>query len=113
MTSPRSSVMQTVCWGYSAHQTLKYAQSLYEKKLTTYPRTDSCYIADEDEEMLEELAEELEHFLGITPEDMDDAAPRTRRTVNREKVADHHAILPTRSMLQTDLDALPKGSGTS
>ena len=35
--------------GYSAHQTLKYAQSLYEKKLTTYPRTDSCYIADEDE----------------------------------------------------------------
>ena len=95
--------------GYSAHQTLKYAQSLYEKKLTTYPRTDSCYIADEDEEMLEELAEELEGFLGITPEDVDDAVPRTRRTVNREKVADHHAILPTRSMLQTDLDALPKG----
>lgn len=95
--------------GYSAHQTLKYAQSLYEKKLTTYPCTDSCYIADEDEEMLEELAEEMEHFLGITPEDMDDAAPRTRRTVNREKVTDHHAILPTRSMLQTDLDALPKG----
>ena len=95
--------------GYSAHQTLKYAQSLYEKKLTTYPRTDSCYIADEDEEMLEELAEELEGFLGITPEDVDDAVPRTRRTVNREKVADHHAILPTRSMLQADLDALPKG----
>lgn len=95
--------------GYSAQQTLKYAQSLYEKKLTTYPRTDSCYIADEDEEMLEELAEEMEHFLGITPEDMDDAVPRTRRTVNREKVTDHHAILPTRSMLQTDLDALPKG----
>ena len=95
--------------GYSAHQTLKYAQSLYEKKLTTYPRTDSCYIADEDEEMLEELAEEMEHFLGITPEDMDDAVPRTRRTVNREKVTDHHAILPTRSMLQADLDALPKG----
>ena len=95
--------------GYSAHQTLKYAQSLYEKKLTTYPRTDSCYIADEDEEMLEELAEELEEFLGITPEDVDDAVPRTRRTVNREKVADHHAILPTRSMLQADLDALPKG----
>ena len=95
--------------GYSAHQTLKYAQSLYEKKLTTYPRTDSCYIADEDEEMLEELAEELEGFLGITPEDVDDAVPRTRRIVNREKVADHHAILPTRSMLQADLDALPKG----
>ena len=95
--------------GYSAHQTLKYAQSLYEKKLTTYPRTDSCYITDEDEDMLEELAEEMEHFLGIALEDVDDAVPRTRRTVNREKVTDHHAILPTRSMLQADLDALPKG----
>ena len=58
---------------------------------------------------LEELTEELEIFLGITPEDMDEAVPRTRRTVNREKVTDHHAILPTRSMLQADLEALPKG----
>ena len=95
--------------GYSAQQTLNYVQSLYEKKLTTYPRTDSCYITDDDEGMLEELTEELEGFLGIVPEDVDDAVPRTRRTVNREKVTDHHAILPTRSMLQADLDALPKG----
>ena len=95
--------------GYSAQQTLNYVQSLYEKKLTTYPRTDSCYITDDDEDMLEELAEELERFLDIVPEDVDDAVPRTRRTVNREKVTDHHAILPTRSMLQADLDALPKG----
>ena len=95
--------------GYSAQQTLDYVQSLYEKKLTTYPRTDSCYITDDDEEMLEELTEELEVFLDITPEDVDGAVPRTRRTVNREKVTDHHAILPTRSMLQADLEALPKG----
>ena len=95
--------------GYSAQQTLDYVQSLYEKQLTTYPRTDSCYIADEDEEMLEELAEELEDFLGFVSEDSDDDVPRTRRTVNRQKVTDHHAILPTRSMLQADLDALPKG----
>ena len=95
--------------GYSAQQTLDYVQSLYEKKLTTYPRTDSCYITDDDEEMLEELTGALEVFLDITPEDMDEAVPRTRRTVNREKVTDHHAILPTRSMLQADLDALPKG----
>ena len=95
--------------GYSAQQTLDYMQSLYEKQLTTYPRTDSCYIADEDEEMLEELAEELEDFLGFVSEDADDDVPRTRRTVNRQKVTDHHAILPTRSMLQADLDALPKG----
>ena len=95
--------------GYSAQQTLDYVQNLYEKKLTTYPRTDSCYITDDDEEMLEELTEELEVFLGITPEDVDEAVPWTRRTVNREKVTDHHAILPTRSMLQADLEALPKG----
>ena len=95
--------------GYSAQQTLDYVQSLYEKKLTTYPRTDSCYITDDDEEMLEELTEELERFFDITPEDVDEAVPRTRRTVSREKVTDHHAILPTRSMLQADLDALPKG----
>ena len=95
--------------GYSAQQTLDYVQSLYEKKLTTYPRTDSCYITDDDEEMLEELTEALEVFLDITPEDVDEAVPRTRRTVNREKVTDHHAILPTRSMLQADLEALPKG----
>ena len=42
--------------------------------------------------MLEELTEELEVFLGITPEDMDEAVPRTRRTVNREKVTDHHGM---------------------
>ena len=95
--------------GYSAQQTLDYVQSLYEKKLTTYPRTDSCYITDDDEEMLEELTEELEDFLDITSADVDEAVPRTRRTVNREKVTDHHAILPTRSMLQADLDSLPKG----
>ena len=95
--------------GYSAQQTLDYVQSLYEKKLTTYPRTDSCYITDDDEDMLEELAEELEDFLGFVSEDADDDVPRTRRTVNRQKVTDHHAILPTRSMLQADLDALPKG----
>ena len=59
--------------------------------------------------MLEELAEELEDFLGFVSEDADDDVPRTRRTVNRQKVTDHHAILPTRSMLQADLDALPKG----
>lgn len=71
--------------GYSAQQTLDYVQSLYEKKLTTYPRTDSCYITDDDEEMLEELTEELEGFLDITSADVDEAVPRTRRTVNREK----------------------------
>ena len=95
--------------GYSAQQTLNYVQNLYEKKLTTYPRTNSCYITDDDEEMLAELTDELEEFLGIAENTADSAVPRTRRIVNRDKVTDHHAILPTRSMLQADLDALPTG----
>ena len=95
--------------GYSAQQTLNYVQSLYEKKLTTYPRTDSCYITDDDEEMLAGLADELEEFIGIAADTADSAVPRTRRTVNQDKVTDHHAILPTRSMLQANLDALPTG----
>ena len=66
--------------GYSAQQTLDYVQSLYEKKLTTYPRTDSCYITDDDEEMLEELTEELEGFLDITPADVD-ALPKGEQNV--------------------------------
>ena len=83
-------------------------QSLYEKKLTTYPRTDSCYITDDDEEMLEELTEALEGFLDITPEDVDEAVPRTRRTVNREKVTDHHAHPAyAQYAASADLDALP------
>ena len=83
-------------------------QSLYEKKLTTYPRTDSCYITDDDEEMLEELTEELEGFLDIAPEDVDEAVPRTRRTVNREKVTDHHAhAAHPQYAANADLDALP------
>ena len=93
-------------------QTLDYVQALYEKKLTTYPRTDSCYITDDDEEMLAELTDELKEFLGIAEDVTDSTVSRTRRTVNREKVTDHHAILPTRSMLQADLEALPKGEQT-
>ena len=57
--------------GYSAQQTLDYVQSLYEKKLTAYPRTDSCYITDDGEEMLENLAEELKDFVGVAVGDAD------------------------------------------
>ena len=95
--------------GYSAQQTLNYVQGLYEKKLTTYPRTDSCYITDDDEEMLAGLADELEELLGIAADTADSSVSRTQRRVNRDKVTDHHAILPTRSMLQADLDTLPTG----
>ncbi|MGN0707480.1 MAG: DNA topoisomerase 3 [Faecalibacterium sp.] len=91
--------------GYSAKQTLDYLQSLYEKKLTTYPRTDSCYITDADAEMLGEL---VALFGEDSDEDEDDEEPLLR-IVRNEKVSDHHAILPTRSLAEFDQNALPEG----
>ena len=97
--------------GYSAQQTLDYVQSLYEQQLSTYPRTDSRYVTDDMEDALEELAEELEEVLGMDLdwEDIDEDPVRIGRIVNSRKVSDHHAILPTRKMLQTDISGLPEG----
>ena len=97
--------------GYSAQQTLDYVQSLYEQQLSTYPRTDSRYVTDDMEDTLEELAEELEEVLGMDLdwEDIDEDPVRIGRIVNSRKVSDHHAILPTRKMLQTDISSLPEG----
>ena len=97
--------------GYSAQQTLDYVQSLYEQQLSTYPRTDSRYVTDDMEDTLEELAEELEEVLGMDLdwEDIDEDPVRIGRIVNSRKVSDHHAILPTRKMLQTDISGLPEG----
>ena len=97
--------------GYSAQQTLDYVQSLYEQQLSTYPRTDSRYVTDDMEDTLEELAEELEEVLGMDLdwEDIDEDPVRIGRIVNSCKVSDHHAILPTRKMLQTDISSLPEG----
>ena len=92
--------------GYSAKQTLDYLQSLYEKKLTTYPRTDSCYITDADAEMLGEL---VALFGDDSEEDEDEDEEPLRRIVRSEKVSDHHAILPTRSLAEFDRNALPEG----
>ena len=94
--------------GFSAQQTLDYVQSLYEKKLTTYPRTDSCDITDVTRKCWKEPDRGTVTFLGTLPRKMwmklwpRHGAPSTGR-----KVTDHHAILPTRSMLQADLDAIP------
>ena len=90
--------------GYTAQQTLDYVQALYEKQLSTYPRTDSCYVSDDMEDGLEELAEELEKQLGRSS-----APVRVKRIVNSQKVSDHHAILPTRRMLEVDMATLPAG----
>ena len=97
--------------GYSAQQTLDYVQSLYEQQLSTYPRTDSRYVTDDMEDELEELAEELEEELGMDLdwEDIDEDSAHIARIVNSRKVSDHHAILPTRKMMQIDINSLPEG----
>lgn len=91
--------------GYTAKQTLDYLQQLYEKKLCTYPRTDSRYLSD-DMAMhvlkLNEIASEL--YQVDIPEYVD-----VQRVCNSGKVTDHHAIVPTASATKEAFDRLPMG----
>ena len=79
--------------GYTAQETLDTAQSLYEEKLITYPRTDSQYLSDDMEQTAEELAELLDGDMDFL--ELEDYEPAVDRTLNSSKVSDHHAIIPT------------------
>ncbi|HFL1969460.1 TPA: DNA topoisomerase 3 [Streptococcus agalactiae] len=85
-------------FGYSAKQTLDYAQSLYEKKYITYPRTDSRYLTVD---MIESTVNNI-----IGKNDFD--TERIKEVFNSEKVTDHHAIIPTISSLNKDISNLPE-----
>ena len=93
--------------GFTAQQTLDYLQSLYEKKLCTYPRTDSRYLTSDMEQSLPVLvnltAKAMEFRKGVAISC--DAEP----VINDKKVTDHHAIIPTRSIHDADLSGLPAG----
>ena len=93
--------------GYSAQQTLDYTQALYEKKLVTYPRTDSRYLTEDMEPGLPDLVRQTAAHFGVTGE----FPIHTKQVINSKKVSDHHAILPTRSMAKADLSSLPTGEG--
>ena len=93
--------------GYTAQQTLDYLQSLYEKKLCTYPRTDSRYLTSD-------MAEGLPVLVNLVANAMPfrkgiaiscDAA----QVINDKKVTDHHAVIPTRNIQGADLSGLPAG----
>ncbi|HGZ4994794.1 TPA: DNA topoisomerase 3 [Enterococcus faecalis] len=84
-------------FGYSAKQTLDYAQSLYEKKLITYPRTDSRYLTTD---MITSM---INNILGQNDFDTE----RIKVIFNSSKVTDHHAIVPTISSLKEDVSDLP------
>lgn len=84
--------------GYTAQQTLTYLQSLYEKKLTTYPRTECEYLPSN---MLDGLPEKLENVLNLscigdaTKSNYDATEANYKRVINDSKITDHHAIIPT------------------
>ena len=93
--------------GYTAQQTLDYLQNLYEKKLCTYPRTDSRYLTSD-------MAESLPVLVNLVASAMPfrkgiaiscDAA----QVINDKKVTDHHAVIPTRNLQGADLSGLPVG----
>ena len=91
--------------GFTAQQTLDYAQSLYEKRLITYPRTDSRFLTEDMAASLPGLVTDTGRAFTV-----EESFPiHVQQVINGSKVTDHHAILPTRSMLQADLEALPKG----
>lgn len=93
--------------GYTAKQTLDYAQSLYEKKLLTYPRTDSRYLTEDMEEMLPGLIQSV--YKSLPAEGVEKISVNAVSVINSKKVTDHHAIIPTREVQNCNLAELPKG----
>ncbi len=91
--------------GYTAQQTLDYVQALYEKRLCTYPRTDSRYLTEDMTAVLPTLTE-------ISAKVVECELPtsiNTGKICNNAKVSDHHAIVPTVSVKNADVSVLPKG----
>ena len=93
-------------FGFTAKQTLEYTQSLYEKKLATYPRTDSQFLSDDMGQTAEGVIEAVFHSLMF--EENKAPRPDIKRILNSKKVTDHHAIIPTMEIAKADLAALPE-----
>lgn len=93
--------------GFTAQQTLDYLQSLYEKKLATYPRTDSRYRTSD-------MAGSLPMLVNTTTKAMPFAEKmpircNSAQVIDDSKVSDHHVIIPTQGIRETDFSALPAG----
>ena len=93
-------------FGFTAKQTLEYTQSLYEKKLATYPRTDSQFLSDDMGQTAEGVIEAV--FSSLMFEENRASRPDIKRILNSKKVTDHHAIIPTMEIAKADLAALPE-----
>ena len=91
-------------FGFTAKQTLDYAQQLYEKKLLTYPRTDSQYLTEDMGQTAQHLVSDL---LGLLPFAQGlDLTPKVDRGLNSKKVSDHHAIIPTAEFVKQGFTGL-------
>ena len=90
--------------GFTAQQTLDYLQALYEKKLCTYPRTDSRFLTDDMEASVAGITEISAEICGASV-----SAVNSAQVCNSKKVSDHHAVIPTESAGKQDISALPAG----
>ena len=93
--------------GYTAQQTLDYTQALYEKKLITYPRTDSRYLTEDMAEAIPHLVSSV--WSAFPVEGAASPSVHTGQVVNNKKVTDHHAIIPTKEVQKCSFAELPKG----
>lgn len=93
--------------GYTAQQTLDYAQSLYEKKLASYPRTDSRYLTSHMENSTRMLVEQTVKVLPLRKDGM--FSCNVDQIIDNGKVTDHHALIPTARIAGYDLLSLPAG----
>ena len=93
-------------FGFTAKQTLEYTQSLYEKKLATYPRTDSQFLSDDMGQTAKNVIEAV--FTSLMFEESMMFNPDIKRVLDSKKVTDHHAIIPTMEIAKADLAALPE-----
>lgn len=94
-------------FGYTAKQTLDYAQALYEKKLITYPRTDSRYLTDDMHNTVIKIVHIASKFAPFS--NCTDFTPDTFCLFNNAKVSDHHAIIPTAEIENICLTEIPNG----
>ena len=93
--------------GYTAQQTLDYTQNLYEKKLVTYPRTDSRYLTEDMAAMLPDLVHLT--FNSFPVDGVKNIPVNAKQVINNKKVTDHHAIIPTKELQKCNFAELPKG----